>query len=277
MAFDKTIPLHHAYAMSDSGLRLLTISQEAHSHKPVDYIHRDDYYMFGVVEAGSVRAEVDFNTVDLRTGSAMFLTPGQVHRFVSSENLHAMILFADSSHVSRELQQRFDEASIHGFDIELSAEARTELRQIYNIMCRHIDSACVAPELARAFIGIMADAIVSGGPGQRDYSRRQLELFLKFRQCLQHDMRHSHSPAYYARRLNISPVYLNEISNRVAGCSVRSYIRHTLLLAAGRLLAHTQLSVKEIALSLGFDDYSYFSRFFRQSAGITPSEFRNKP
>ena len=238
MASKKEIPVHHAYAMADSGLRLRTISPEAHSHKPVDYIHIDDYYMFGVVETGCIRAEVDFKTEDVHGGSALVLTPGQVHRFISSENLNAMILFADSRYVPHDLRQKFDEAAIHGFDIELSTEAKTELKQIYNILYRHIESACVAPGLARAFIGIIADAIVSEGQRQQNYSPRQLELFLKFRQCLHDNMRHSHSPTYYADRLSISLVYLNEISNRIAGCSIRSYIRQTLLLFAAHAGTH---------------------------------------
>jgi hypothetical protein len=43
---------------------------------------------------------------------------------------------------------------------------------------------------------------------------------------------------------------------------------------AAELLSKETLSVKAIALCLGFHDPGYFSRFFRQRTGRTPSAFR---
>jgi YesN/AraC family two-component response regulator len=43
---------------------------------------------------------------------------------------------------------------------------------------------------------------------------------------------------------------------------------------AKSLLKESDLSVGEVSTAIGVDDPSYFTRFFRKSTGMTPSEFR---
>ena len=44
---------------------------------------------------------------------------------------------------------------------------------------------------------------------------------------------------------------------------------------AKRLLFHTDQSIKEIAFALGFEDASYFNRFFKRIALTTPADYRS--
>ena len=43
---------------------------------------------------------------------------------------------------------------------------------------------------------------------------------------------------------------------------------------ARKLLEHSELSIKEIGLSLGFANQNYFSEFFKKRNGFSPSEYR---
>jgi len=43
-----------------------------------------------------------------------------------------------------------------------------------------------------------------------------------------------------------------------------------------RLLAHTKMTVKEIAYSLNYEDDAYFVRFFTKNTGISPLSFRKQ-
>jgi len=48
-----------------------------------------------------------------------------------------------------------------------------------------------------------------------------------------------------------------------------------LVLEAKRKLSFSHQSVKEISYELGFEDPAYFSRFFKNHAGIAPQDFRD--
>ena len=45
--------------------------------------------------------------------------------------------------------------------------------------------------------------------------------------------------------------------------------------AASTLLAESQLSITDIAVACGYQDHSAFSRIFKATVGMTPSEYRD--
>lgn len=53
-------------------------------------------------------------------------------------------------------------------------------------------------------------------------------------------------------------------------------INDRIVLEAKRQLQHTSLNITEISYNLGFEDPSYFVKFFKRLAGSMPSEFRKR-
>lgn len=80
---------------------------------------------------------------------------------------------------------------------------------------------------------------------------------------------------FYAKKLCITSDYLYKISYKVANVSPKEVIDHQVLVAIKTYLSDTNLSVKNIASELNFDDPSYMCRFFRRMTGMSPIEFRN--
>jgi AraC family transcriptional activator of pobA len=62
----------------------------------------------------------------------------------------------------------------------------------------------------------------------------------------------------------------------VLGHSALGVLHALLMLEAQRDLAYTTLSIKQIALGLGFGDAAYFTRFFAREAGMTPTAWRER-
>lgn len=109
---------------------------------------------------------------------------------------------------------------------------------------------------------------------QKGNISRYKEIAWEFRDLLESNIRSNRSPSFYAGRLNINVAYLNEAVNSVLGTSVSHHIQNEIILLAKRQLVYTTDSIKEIAHSLGFNDYSYFTRLFTKVAGVSPTLFR---
>lgn len=75
--------------------------------------------------------------------------------------------------------------------------------------------------------------------------------------------------------LGISKNKLYEISNKQFEMPIGAYISNLRILEAKNLLTSTSLSVREVSERVGFDDYNYFIKLFKNNVGATPLKYRN--
>ncbi len=73
-----------------------------------------------------------------------------------------------------------------------------------------------------------------------------------------------------------APDYITKIFRKETGMSFKNYIIEKRLDLARKLLIKTGDSVRDISLKVGYDNYSYFTRLFKKSFGITPVEYREQ-
>ena len=77
-----------------------------------------------------------------------------------------------------------------------------------------------------------------------------------------------------ASEFTMSTHYLSDLLRNLTGMNTQQHIHAHLIERAKGLLLNTDLSVNEIAFSLGFEYPAYFSRLFKSKTGQTPVEFR---
>ncbi|MFK7050127.1 AraC family transcriptional regulator [Flavobacterium columnare] len=83
-----------------------------------------------------------------------------------------------------------------------------------------------------------------------------------------------HQPNFYAQKLNITTRELNFLIKSRTGKTTQKAIHEKLIALAKSKLFNSNLSVKEIAYELGFEDPFYFSRIFKQHTLVSPKDFR---
>jgi AraC-like DNA-binding protein len=74
--------------------------------------------------------------------------------------------------------------------------------------------------------------------------------------------------------MNLSFYQLNEITRTAVGKTASAMIVEYIVLEAKRYLLASPNQVKEIADYLGYEDPSYFIRFFKKQTGLSPDAFR---
>ena len=79
---------------------------------------------------------------------------------------------------------------------------------------------------------------------------------------------------FYADQLCLTPKYLSTMIKKTSGKSVPEWIRFALVMDAKMQLKYSTLTVQQISESLHFPNPSFFGRFFKKYAGVTPLEYR---
>jgi len=77
----------------------------------------------------------------------------------------------------------------------------------------------------------------------------------------------------YAQQLGISTKKLTLLSKRYLHKPPSTFIHESKVLEAKRLLSNLSLSIKEVGFSLGFEQATYFTKYFKKHTGLTPKEF----
>lgn len=139
------------------------------------------------------------------------------------------------------------------------------------MLARHFVNYHVSLPIALSIKGLVISSVMAGCRKDND---RFISIVLRFKKMLTTELKREKSPSAYAGMLNITEGYLNEAVRRVTGMNVSAYIRSQVVTEAKRELMYTSLSAKEIAYSLGYDDYVYFSKLFKKAAGVSPVEYR---
>lgn len=104
---------------------------------------------------------------------------------------------------------------------------------------------------------------------------RQEEIFQRFIGEVEKHYRKERSVKFYADLLCISPKYLStviyKISQRLAGEWIDAYV----ILEAKTLLKSGKLTIQQISEQLNFSNQSFFGKFFKRCAGMSPKEYIN--
>lgn len=79
----------------------------------------------------------------------------------------------------------------------------------------------------------------------------------------------------FASDLFMSKSNLNRKIKVSTGLTPVEFIRKVRFDYAFRLLKETDLSIKEVAYSSGFNDPKYFTRCFKKTYGISPKDYKN--
>ena len=107
-----------------------------------------------------------------------------------------------------------------------------------------------------------------------DTKNDQHPIVTTFKDLVSKHLHEWHKVEKYADSMCLSPHYLSNSFIQMAGLSPKEYILSQLTIEAKRMAMFSNLSVKEIGYSLGFEDASHFSRFFKQQTGLSFNDLR---
>lgn len=249
--------------------------------------HRHDFYTIYWIKRGTLLHTIDAVTHEVKKNTLFFLAPGQVHNLQMSERIDGyMIAFQDAFMCLKDQNQVSGINSGLFFNsqfssvITLDQEQSTDIEAIVRLMLKELKGR--EPEYDMALHGLLRYflVLVSRIKGENvaiapeQHAAHNSSIFLKFKNLIEEKYQDLKTVSDYASLLHIKPVLLNEISKQLSGITAGEHIRNRVILEAQRYLYNTDLTAKEIAYKLGFEDPHYFSRFFKKYTSQSPSEFK---
>ena len=277
------IPLHQLQEITATGVRIAHFKSGDAQDDNIESLgaHRDDHYIFFVLEKGSGSIMIDFREVALPAPTLYYILPTQIHNRMRNEVTDGWFIGIDTAFIPRECRDVFEGQLLLQAPFPCDSG---QIKQFRDLLCllreksEETDKPFRAPViqgLVQAFIGLAAGCYhdLHGG----DVKQSGLAtLASEFKKLLVAELRTIKSPSAYAARLNVSESYLNEALRKTTGFPVSYWIQQEVALEAKRLLYYSELNVKQIAHELGYADHSYFSRFFRKAVGVSALAFREQ-
>lgn len=245
--------------------------------------HRHDAYMLMLVEETKGGENlIDFRRYPLVANRLFMLRPGQAHQREARQERGIIVSF------SEELLQKTGMSALDAFVIfssvyqhpylDLSDQLKRRLLQLILMMREELQQPVPDESILSRFLYILLKYLLREclfHINKLTPARHSERLYQLSRLIELHYRKHP-SISFYADALSITTKHLNSLCRKYLQTSVADMQHERLLVESKRLLYFTSLSVKEIAHTLGFEDDSYFVRFFKRLTGKTPLQLRQE-
>ena len=266
----------------NSDFYISTFKNHLLTHSFIEEPHRHNFYVLVFFTMGSGTHEVDFDRFVIQSGSIFVLQPGQMHHWNLSEDVDGYVVF-----YSQEMYNLyFGQKDIDSYPFYFSVSAKSEivltnqesvaLQPLFQMMLQESQGNEI---LKQDKILNLLDVI------HIELARKYNEQYVvethsynskikQFGQLLETKFIIEKAASFYANELNISLKHLNRICNEMLKKTTTQVITDRIILEAKRMLINKNLTVSEVAIRLGYEDYSYFVRLFKKNTGMTPAKFR---
>lgn len=256
-------------------------------HHAITEPHKHNFYLSVLFTSGHGTHEIDFQSYPVKPGSLFVLSPGQTHSWELSDDIEGIIFFHDEPfydlhYASSKLKNfPFYYSLQNSRCIYLEKKSMKPFHQLYEMVLEeHLDNALLGHHKIKSLIDIiyieLSRLYINENKGEYTKTGSYTVLLNRFEYLINENYKTVKSPSQYASIMNISTRHLNRICKELLNKTSSDIINERVLLEAKRMLLHTKGTVAIVADNLGFNDYSYFSRLFKEKCNETPTEFQKR-
>ncbi len=235
--------------------------------------HRQTNHSIILVTKGSLIASSGFDNYTVEQNAMIVIPAGQITSlsFMSDDVAGFYLHFSDDylSHIKVDLSKWLIRPVCKFANTE-SGHLTTLLKRMQKLNEKEANADVIKLYLAT----FLAEMEQSSDFRLRVNFPAHERLTLEFKRLLNYNITKDKSVKFYAAELSVTPNHLNKSVKVTLGKSASALIDEMLILEAKVLMQKKTMSVSEIAFETGFEDVSYFGRFFKKHTGFAPTEYR---
>lgn len=276
------IPVRKIKELSDYGhFSIRKIEKLCMNRDIIQGTHRHDFYFILAVKKGNGQHIIDFTPYDITDYSIFFMRPGQVHQLNLKQGSTGYLIefhvdFYKPDRLSA--NQILQKVSNKNY-CQLDSDRFTRIFDILtSVFQEHLLKEERFKEVITANLEILFIELIRQSKSPNSISKVRnsytQERFAELSELLETHITTHKQVAQYADLLHITIYQLNAITREIAGKTCSQLINEHIILEAKRQLLATSNKINQIAYDLGYEDVSYFIRFFRKHTQYTPDSFR---
>ncbi|MFO7524656.1 MAG: AraC family transcriptional regulator [Ignavibacteriaceae bacterium] len=244
--------------------------------------HRHDFFFILALLKGKGDHTIDFIPYKIKNHTIFFMRPGQVHQLnLKAGSTGYLIQFKKDFYLTNEKDSRLLLRNASSKNI-LQTDVKT-FNKLYSILTEIFRESNTKAEnyyeVIKASFSIFFIEMVRYQQKLEQHMDKGIVLnqdrLEDFMELLDAHISKNKQPAQYAKMLNLTPYQLNTITKTALGKTSSELINEQIILESKRYLLSTSNQIKEIAYHLGYEDTSYFIRFFKKHTGLSPEAFRS--
>ena len=253
-------------------------------NKISDY-HRLKFFILMYVKENQGTHNIDFNEYNISKGDILFISNNQIQAYQEIQKVKGYTILFTEEFLTKNLStqdiaayQRLFNNQLYSPKISIPEEMQIEILSIIKALQKeqNQDNDYLKEDILRNQLRILLLKC------ERELNKQSpliesahFKDFITFQKHVNEQFNKSHNAQYYAEIMNISYKHLNDICKEFTNKTAKTYIDNYIILESKRQLALKDISIKEIAYYLGFEEITNFTKFFKKRTSTTPSNYRD--
>lgn len=230
--------------------------------------------MICVAGRGSFRA-LPGDPIDLLPGNAVIIPPNQPHEYqADADSPWSVFWFHISGKMIAPYCLMCEPNKPIQLDPDLLTEIQSSFHKCFNILKRPIQRESLFA-VSQYATGILAAIATASKTASINITAKGEEAVVQAISYMKANLHRGLTLAEIAGAANFSPSHLHTLFKHSTGHAPVDYFIQMKMQSASKQLYFTNKSIKEIAAQFGIFDSCYFSRLFKKTIGMPPSDYRN--
>ena len=233
-------------------------------------MHAHDYYQLVLPLNGHIDITLDKFSGCVGVGEGICIAPGFIHGFTADEQ--AKFIVADLPAVPSNITDGYRSAkgyrpSAEGSPIfQISAPMQAFLTYV-EVHLTHYISDDENDAMLHLFSALLAQQERGGATDKR---------ITPVLSCIHQDVAYPHTIASLAKIACLGATQFKKRFIASTGVGLREYLIKVRMKKARALLSNTDMPIIAVAVNVGYDDVSAFTRRFKQHVGMPPTHFKRR-
>ncbi|NER83703.1 MAG: helix-turn-helix transcriptional regulator [Leptolyngbya sp. SIO1D8] len=245
----------------------------------ISFPYRSYFYAMGLMHEDSCRLQVGVREFEIKKQSMTVVGPGIVRLWLENDwkvkNTTIFFkpeLFKLPFNGNFLLHYPFFKAGAQHV-LDLSNEEYEKANAMIRLLEKHKGNQSISSGLLFSLLELINN-IYPASIDKNISLSRAYQIIRDFDRALNEHYQERKEVNFYADSLNITPKHLSDVLKKETGMTAKQSIEAFIFFEAKSLLKQTDMTIKEIAYWLGYDDPSYFNKLFKNKAGMTPLNYR---